>query len=240
LRSNLITELPSWITDFDMKIQWTLTESDGYVTFYDNPLKSPPPEIIEQGKEAIKNYFEQLKEQKEDYLFEAKMLIIGEPGAGKTSMVWKMEDADCNLPEEKETTRGIDVKQYYFPLKKQDFSAFKHPEKLKNRKFRLNLWDFGGQEIYKATHRFFLSKRSLYSLVADSRNEDTDFNYWLHIVEIFGGDSPLLIILNEKHQRKRNIDILTMQKKDSPIFQRLSKLILQRKIKRVSRNWKGR
>jgi hypothetical protein len=35
----------------------------------------------------------------------------------------------------------------------------------------------------------------------DSRNEDTDFNYWLHLVEMFGGDSPLLIVLNEKYQR---------------------------------------
>ncbi len=213
LFENPIEELQPWITDFNMKIRWESLGDDGYISFYGNPLKSPPPEIIKQGKEALKNYFEQLKEQEEDYLFEAKMLIVGEPGAGKTSMTWKMENPDCALPKEDETTKGIDVRQYYFPLKKEDFSAFKHPEKLESRKFRLNLWDFGGQEIYKATHRFFLSKRSLYALVADSRNEDTDFNYWLHIVEMFGGESPLLIVLNEKHQRKRNLDIEAMRKR---------------------------
>ena len=219
LWENPIEELPPWITDFDMSIQWESYGNDGFISFSANPLKSPPPEIVKQGKEAIKNFFNQLKEQEEDYLFEAKMLIVGEPGAGKTSMAWKMEKEDCNLPEEEDTTKGIDIKQYYFPLQKEDFKAFKHPEKLKNRKFRLNLWDFGGQEIYKATHRFFLSKRSLYALVADSRNEDTDFNYWLHIVEIFGGDSPLLIVLNEKFQRKRNLDISAMQKRFSNISQ---------------------
>ena len=222
LQKNPIEELPSWITDFKIQIRYEAGSSAGYITFHDNPLKIPPPEIVKQGKEAIKNYFEQIKEQEEDYLFEAKMLIVGEPGAGKTSMAWKMENANCKLPKEKETTKGIDVKQYYFPLQKEDFSSFKNPEKLKNRKFRLNLWDFGGQEIYKATHRFFLSKRSLYSLVADSRNEDTDFNYWLNIVEMFGGDSPLLIVLNEKHQPKRNIDIEAMRKRFTNISEVLA------------------
>ena len=34
---------------------------------------------------------------------------------------------------------------------------------------RLNMWDFGGQEIMHATHQFFLTKRSLYVLVGLSR-----------------------------------------------------------------------
>jgi GTPase SAR1 family protein len=32
----------------------------------------------------------------------------------------------------------------------------------KDKTFRVNIWDFGGQEIYHQTHQFFLSKRSLY------------------------------------------------------------------------------
>ncbi len=139
------------------------------------------------------------------------MLIVGEPGAGKTSMAWKIADPNCAMPDEGDTTRGIDVRQYYFPLQEEALAGFKNPKQLGKKAFRLNLWDFGGQEIYKATHRFFLSKRSLYALVADSRNEDTDFNYWLHIIEMFSGESPLLIVLNEKHQRKRNLDISAMQ-----------------------------
>jgi hypothetical protein len=47
----------------------------------------------------------------------------------------------------------------------------------------------------------------LYVLVVDNRREDADFNYWLHVIEMFGGNSPLLIVSNEKQQRKRDIDI---------------------------------
>ena len=220
LEKNLIREIPTWIIDFNMEFTWKenipveqsfFHKSETGISIGSNPLSTPPPEIVRSGKSAIKNYFQQLKEQQEDYLFEAKMLIVGEPGAGKTSMAWKTENLDNPLPKEFETTKGIDVNQYYFPLQKEDFPNFNNFEKLENREFRLNLWDFGGQEIYKATHRFFLSKRSLYALVADSRNEDTDFNYWLHIVEMFGGESPLMIVLNEKHQRKRNLDIAAMR-----------------------------
>lgn len=214
LNDNPIERLPNWIVDQNLKLYWDddaviyLAPRTEYITFGDNPLKSPPPEIIKEGKEAVKNYFKQLKEEKEDRLYEAKMLIVGEPGAGKTTLARKLQDSDCCLPEENETTKGIEVKPYYFPYKTRY-----------SKKFRLNLWDFGGQEIYKATHRFFLSKLSLYVLVADSRNEDTDFNYWLHTVEMFGGDSPLLIVFNEKYQRKRNVDISAMKKRFSNIVE---------------------
>lgn len=169
-----------------------------------NSITNVPAEIIEQGPEAIRSYFIQLENHPQDYLFEAKLLILGEPGAGKTSLTWKLEDSNCALPAPNATTRGVDVRQYFFSINAADFpDAIKLGE---DRQFRLNLWDFGGQEIYKATHRFFLSDQAVYVLVADSRNEDTDFAYWLHIQEIFGSKSPVLIIINERDDRRRDLD----------------------------------
>ncbi|WP_331456417.1 hypothetical protein [Crocosphaera watsonii] len=68
------------------------------------------------------------------------------------------------------------------------------------------MWDFGGQEIYHETHQFFLTERSLYTLVADTRKEDTDFYYWLNVVELLSNSSPILLIKNEKQERKRDIN----------------------------------
>jgi internalin A len=42
--------------------------------------------------------------------------------------------------------------------------------------------------------------------VADSRKEDTDFYYWLNAVELLSDNSPLLMILNEKQNRRREIN----------------------------------
>ena len=63
LSKNPIKILPQSITNLPMEIQWEdkpLQES-GFITFFDNPLESPPPEIVAQGKDAVKNYFSSLE-----------------------------------------------------------------------------------------------------------------------------------------------------------------------------------
>lgn len=135
----------------------------------------------------------QLQEEGTERIYEAKLLIIGEGGAGKTSLANKLIDSNYTLKLEGSTTpekstEGIDVLRL----------DFDHPS---GNPFRINLWDFGGQEIYHATHQFFLTKRSLYLLVADTRQDNTDFNYWLEVVELLSEASPTLIIKNEKQER---------------------------------------
>jgi internalin A len=156
-------------------------------------LETPPPEIAKEGIPAIREYFRQLDTQGTDYLYEAKLLIIGEGGAGKTTLRKKILDPEYNLRFDEISTEGIDVVKWEFPLPN-------------GRNFRVNIWDFGGQEIYHATHQFFLTKRSLYILVADARKEDTDFYYWLSVVELLSNNSPLLIISNQKQGRRRDIN----------------------------------
>ncbi len=183
LSYNRLTTLPEAIASLQ---QLTTLDLIG------NPIEKPPPEIVEQGIDAIKDYFRQLETEGIDYLYEAKLLIIGEGGAGKTTLAKKIEDQNYQLREE-DSTKGIKVIQWGFPMDN-------------GREFRVNIWDFGGQEIYHATHQFFLTKRSLYVLVADSRKEDTDFHYWLNVVELLSDNSPLLIIKNEKQDRHREIN----------------------------------
>ncbi|MEI6846780.1 MAG: COR domain-containing protein [Chlorobiaceae bacterium] len=203
---NPLKTLPFWITEFAMEIQWSEQGKDGFITFFNSPLESPPQEIVKQGKEAVKNYFRQLDEQDKDYLFEAKLLIVGEPGAGKTTLAQKLEDHNSQLPADDDTTRGIAVKPIFFPVHPEDFPSF-DAEKLKGKAFRMNIWDFGGQEIYKSTHRFFLSSSSVYALVIDNRKENEDLDYWLHILEMFGGNSPIIIVQNEKQKLKRDLEL---------------------------------
>ncbi|MHC5775011.1 COR domain-containing protein [Nostoc sp.] len=183
LRGNQLTTLPEAIADLQ---QLTSLYLSG------NPIDKPPPEIVAKGIKAIKDYFRQLQAEGTDYLCEAKLLIVGEGGAGKTTLAKKIEDQNYQLREEN-STKGIEVIQWAFTMEN-------------GREFRVNIWDFGGQEIYHATHQFFLTKRSLYALVADTRKEDTDFYYWLNVVELLSDNSPLLIIKNEKQNRHREIN----------------------------------
>lgn len=156
-----------------------------------NNIISPPMEIVSGGLISIKKYYEQIKEVGVDYLYEAKLLVVGEGGAGKTTLTNKILNSSYELKEE-DTTQGIDIVRWGFRLGNGKY-------------FHVNIWDFGGQEIYHATHQFFLTKRSVYVLVADTRREDTDFYYWLNVVELLSDNSPVMIIKNEKQDRLREI-----------------------------------
>jgi GTPase SAR1 family protein len=184
LSGNQLSSLPDSLT----RLQ-NLT----YLYLSRNPLEDPPLEVAERGIEAIREYFRQKQEVGEDKLYEAKLLIVGEAGAGKTSLAKKIENQDYPVPTKEDSTKGIEVIPWSFPMEN-------------GRDFRVNIWDFGGQEIYHATHQFFLTKRSLYALVADTRKEDTDFYYWLNVVQLLSENSPLLIVKNEKQDRHRDIN----------------------------------
>ncbi|MDJ0902895.1 MAG: COR domain-containing protein [Xenococcus sp. MO_188.B8] len=189
LTSNQLTTIPESLSKLSSS---TLLYLRG------NPLDTPPLEIAIRGIGAIREYFRQLIEEGEDYFYEAKLLIVGEGGAGKTTLTKKIENPDYPVPNLEKSTKGIDIVEWHFSTET-------------GQDFRTNIWDFGGQEIYNATHKFFLTKRSLYILVADERKENTLFDYWLNIIELLSDNSPLLIIKNERDDRKREINITELK-----------------------------
>lgn len=174
LSDNKICELPVWILELNLNIRWNYKRANG-IFLKGNPLKSPPLEIIKQGNISIKAYFDSLKEPQRP-LNELKVLLVGDGCAGKTSLS-KVLRGDTFNPQESQT-HGINIDHW------------QHQDLI------LHFWDFGGQETMHATHQFFLSKRSLYILVLDGRKEE-DAEYWLKHIESFGGDSPVLIVLNK-------------------------------------------
>lgn len=163
-----------------------------YIKLDGNPLTIPPYEVAIKGINNIRQYYNQLIVG-QDYLHESKLIIVGEGGAGKTTLAHKIQSPNFKLNQDEKTTEGIDVLKWEFKLES-------------GRIFRVNIWDFGGQEIYHTTHQFFLTKRSMYILVADTRKEDTDFYYWLNAVDLLSKGSPLLIVKNEKQDRHRDIN----------------------------------
>ena len=172
LISNQITHLPSEIVDMGIDIRW---KGDSGILLENNPLESPPIEIVKKGREAVIDYFKSLEGEKQA-LNEVKVLLVGDGGAGKTSLVKQLLGE--NFDEHESQTHGINIRDWNV----EDIIV--------------HFWDFGGQEIMHATHQFFLSKRSLYILVLDGR-KDEKTEYWLKHIESFGGDSPVLVVINK-------------------------------------------
>lgn len=226
LAKNLLKEIPDSITELihlnhlsiaDNKIEVLSREfiympSLQSLYLAGNPLRDVPGVIFDKRRErgkwehgiwtkaknvltTVREHFHSLK--KGGYrLFEAKLLIVGEGRVGKTSVQYKLKNnAFVARGGNPKTTEGISIVRHTY------YDDWRGEKQV----FRLNIWDFGGQEIYHATHQFFLTQHSLYLLVWDSRKDtrQAGFEYWLNIIRLLGGNSPVLVVKNVFD--KRNI-----------------------------------
>ena len=188
LRNNQIKELPEALVELGLEIDVdTQYEWKQKIYLYNNPLEKPPLEIVKKGIPAIKAYFQSLTGEKTLPLNEIKILLVGDGGAGKTSLAKNL--LGLAFDEQEAKTDGIKIDRWQVPV----------PHGNGDAKTNVNLWDFGGQEIMHATHQFFLSRRSLYILVLDGRRDEKT-EYWLNHIKSFGGASPVMVVLNKIDQ----------------------------------------
>ncbi|WP_312074957.1 COR domain-containing protein [Chryseobacterium sp.] len=168
-----------------------------FLDFDGNPIGRVPLEISSQGVSGIINYYLSLGDNAQ--LFEAKLLIVGQGNVGKTYLMNRLISG--TLPATY-TTEGIDIKTWKI-------------ETTSSRDFRVNIWDFGGQEIYHSTHQFFLTNRSLYLLVWEARTDQhlISFDYWLNVIRLLSNNSPVIIVLNKIDERIINIDERSLKTK---------------------------
>jgi GTPase SAR1 family protein len=185
LRGNKIKEIPQSILRLNMDISMQYDFLFKGICLHGNPIESPPLEVVEQGKEAIKDYFKQVEKYGTDILYEGKILIVGEAGAGKSTLFLKLENPEPPLPDTK-STLGVVVKEGL---------CLSHPEK-PEVEMVANLWDFGGQEIQYNLHQYFITSDALYILVSDNRKHSTQWDYWFHIIELLAGKCTVLVIIN--------------------------------------------
>ncbi len=171
-----------------LPINFERFNGDRAIFIKDCNFNNPPKEIVQQGSEAILNYWNQLEKQGGIEGNEAKLIIVGEGGTGKTTLFEKLKNANHNpLKTPTSETHGINI---FEGLALRD-------------NFRANLWDFGGQELQYMTHQFFLTTRALYVLIMDARAEAANLSYWFKIISLLGRDNEnekvqLLLVFNKR------------------------------------------
>ncbi|MEO9029824.1 MAG: COR domain-containing protein, partial [Ktedonobacteraceae bacterium] len=190
LDNNHLSTLPAEVGNLS-SLQW--------LYLLNNPLQSPPPEIIAQGTPAILAYLRTMQQADIDtqewlaYLrtlpqavverFEAKVILMGEGGMGKTSLLRGLRQQP--FTQDLDPTHGIEVSTLYAP----------HPTR-SQQQITLYAWDFGGQEIYQATHQFFLTQRSVYLVVWNARLgvEACRLSDWLDTISGHAPDAKILLV----------------------------------------------
>jgi internalin A len=125
-------------------------------------------------------------------LNEARVIFVGEIGVGKSSLIARLTEKTFNPHEN--ITEGLDIKSWFLNINDQSI--------------KLDLWDFSFLEIYHATHQLFLTRRTLYILVLNSRlsEEENRIEYWLKLIETFGDQSPVIIVGNKRDEQPLDIN----------------------------------
>ncbi len=221
--SNQISELPRSI------IRLTNLE---LLDLIGNPLQIPPEilqkiyeprailtayfgdNLIELSKKEIEDWLALFENRQRRPLLEVKIVFVGQGSVGKTSLVQQILHGKFDSNQIK--TEGISINQWSVGGEQLAVGSKTHQLSTDDHQpIKLNIWDFGGQEIMHATHQFFLTKRSLYLLVLDARltQEENRVEYWLKIIQSFGGESPVLIVGNKTDQHPLDIDRTGLGKK---------------------------
>ncbi|MFC1440517.1 COR domain-containing protein [Streptacidiphilus sp. N1-10] len=149
-----------------------------------NPLVSPPPEIIAAGTASVVAFLAGVTRDPVQQ-WASKVLVVGQGRAGKTSLLRALR-GEAFDPQE-DSTHGLSVGTLAVP----------HPDpEHADVRMRLSTWDFGGQDIYHATHQFFLSERSLFLLVWDAQVgwEESRLHYWLDMIAARSPKAPVVLV----------------------------------------------
>ena len=163
------------------------------LTLAGNPLRSPLAELSWDGTAAIRSFLSQLSlaglEQ-----WGSKLIVLGEGATGKTSLVKRLTGRLYD-PDEP-TTHGIQISSV----------NLKHPAR-PGQTMILASWDFGGQDIYHATHQFFLSDRALFLLLWNARLgwEQAKLPYWLDIIRARAPAARVILVAT--HAQDRPVDL---------------------------------
>jgi internalin A len=225
LGGNQLTSLPDWVGDLDglevldlrdnrltflpesllqlKKLRQLLLDGNTDLNIPDQILGASPGDVARSSHraadpKAILEYHLRSRRQGRA-LREARLILLGNGGAGKTSLVRRLTLGEFDAA--RELTHAIKITS--LKLKVEDEEALLH------------IWDFGGQEIDHAIYRIFLVPQSLYLVVLNAHhgNVNDEAETWLQQVAALGNDPPVVVVVNQADRGRFQLKTHDLQSK---------------------------
>lgn len=183
-----LESLPSWLPDLNLEF---VSDNRYGISLNNTTVDGVDMSIFSQSRAVIEAWFRSngFSNLSSSNLNESKIIFLGDGGAGKSLTVQRLLTGG-EIPDsfDGSATPGISItsKEYI----------------LDDRAILVHFWDFGGQEILHSMHRMFLTKRTLYVVLVNARDntQDERARYWLHNIKSFANESPVLLVLNQIDQ----------------------------------------
>ena len=190
-----------------------------------NPLTKPPLEIINIGKKAVLNYFNELASGRKYINSDVKLILIGNSEVGKTTLA-KYLDNEKDLDVDHNPTNWLEERQI---ISKDLIVSI-------NKQCTINLFDFGGHDYFHDTHHLFYNSNTIYLLLWDENSnklnlrniiqknkkgesveveiQDYPLKYWLDSVEHYiKDDENEMFSFKTNKSDEYNSDVLVVQNK---------------------------
>lgn len=210
LARNRLAQLPDALGDLDkseLETALPLPPNDDWHKQGDseetNPMDPVIRELGEISNEAIRAY---LSERATDSvtLHEAKVMLVGFGGAGKTSL----RDHLFGRPfiDKRNSTHALEIEPLLFG------------------KVQARIWDFGGQSEYTATQQFFYSGRSVFLVLWNPREDKPSHDHlhgWLQRIHALAPGSPILLVPTYANAHTANVPLAELRERYPQIDSRL-------------------
>ena len=169
--------------------------NNGYgINLSGTSIRNVDMSLFEQPRAIIEEWFLQQgiandNDEQSKPLNEVKIVFLGDGGVGKSLTIQRLL-INGDLPQsfDGNSTPGISITSRYYTIN--------------GNNVLVHFWDFGGQEILHSMHRMFLTRRTLYVVFVNARDntQDERARYWLHNIKSFANGSKLLLVLNQIDQ----------------------------------------
>jgi Leucine-rich repeat (LRR) protein len=170
LRDNRLSTLPPAVGDLE----------DTNFVLTGNPLAPELRAAYDQSASELKSFLK-LLQQDGHFIHEAKLVLVGEGAAGKSSLLAAMRGEEWVA--DRPTTHGVEIKPIALTFD--------------GRELTLNGWDFGGQRVYRPTHQFFFSAPAIYLVVWNPRvgPERHFVEYWMDLIKHRAGEGARILVV---------------------------------------------
>jgi len=150
-----------------------------------NPLPDELLAAAGRGPEAFLRYLESI-EARAAHPRTVKLVLLGEPGVGKTTLLEALKGNPHPCDPGREETLGVNV------------AIVNKTNPLDGHPMHLAVWDFAGQHIEHATHQPFLTENAVFLVLWHARMGvaagKRDLYYWLELLKMRVKEPRFLLV----------------------------------------------